>query len=80
MLLTGVFAHAAINPAVESNGLYYGEYSLFLAHLLGLIGASIFILLMAFLLLKITDWITPLRVDEAEEELGLDLSQHGEKL
>lgn len=80
MVLTGVFAHSSINSAVETNGLYYGESSLFLAHIIGLIGATVFILVMAFVLLKATDMITPLRVSELEEEEGLDLSQHGERL
>ncbi len=80
MILTGVFAHSAINGAVETNGLYYGETGLFTAHLIGLVGSIVFILLMAFILLKVTDVITPLRVSEQEEEEGLDLSQHGERL
>lgn len=80
MLLTGVFASKAINPAIEENGLFFGEYHLFFSHVIGLVGATLFILVMAFLLLKITDMISPLRVSEAEEEVGLDISQHGEKL
>ncbi|MFZ4861819.1 ammonium transporter [Sphingobacterium sp. Mn56C] len=80
MLLTGVFAHKSINAAVESNGLFYGESALFIAHLIGLVGATAFTLVMAFALLKITSMITPLRVSEAEEEEGLDRSQHGETL
>ena len=80
MLLTGVFASKQINPAIEGNGLFYGETSLFTAHVIGLIGATVFTLVLAFILLKICDMISPLRVSEAEEEAGLDLSQHGEKL
>ncbi|WP_037494725.1 ammonia channel protein, partial [Sphingobacterium deserti] len=80
MILTGVFAHSAINGAVEINGLYYGETGLFTAHIIGLIGASVFILVVAFILLKVTDLVTPLRVNAQEELEGLDLSQHGEKL
>lgn len=80
MVLTGVFAHSSINSAVESNGLYYGEFDLFKAHIVGLVGATVFILVLAFVLLKVTDLITPLRVSEHDEEEGLDLSQHGEKL
>lgn len=80
MVLTGVFAHKSINEAVEANGLFFGETSLFTAHIIGLIGASVFIIVVAFILLKLTDIITPLRVSEAEEEVGLDLSQHGEQL
>ncbi|MDM1050512.1 ammonium transporter [Sphingobacterium hotanense] len=80
MLLTGVFASKQINPAIEGNGLFYGETSLFTAHVIGLIGATVFTLVLAFILLKVCDMISPLRVSEAEEEAGLDLSQHGEKL
>ncbi len=80
MVLTGVFAHASINSAVESNGLFFGETALFTAHIIGLIGSSVFVIAVAFVLLKITDVISPLRVNESEEEQGLDLSQHGERL
>lgn len=80
MLLTGVFASKHINPAIQDDGLFFGEWKLFNAHVIGLLGAAVFTLLMAFLLLKVTDMISPLRVTEAEEEVGLDLSQHGEKL
>jgi len=80
MLLTGVFATNAINPAITDNGLFFGEWKLFSVHVLGLIGATVFIVVMAFLLLKLTDMISTLRVSESEEEVGLDISQHGERL
>lgn len=81
MLLTGVFAHQSINAANETgNGLIFGETRLFLVHLAALIGVSIFTFFGSLLLLKITDMITPLRVSQEEEDLGLDISQHGEKL
>jgi Amt family ammonium transporter len=80
MLLTGVFATGAINSVVADNGLFYGEWKLFSAHIIGLIGSTVFILVMAFILLKITDMISSLRVSDADEEVGLDISQHGEKL
>ncbi|HEY2580386.1 MAG TPA: hypothetical protein VGI43_01185, partial [Mucilaginibacter sp.] len=34
----------------------------------------------SLLLLKITDMISPLRVSAEEELIGLDISQHGERL
>ncbi|WP_207425533.1 ammonium transporter [Pedobacter sp. SYSU D00535] len=81
MLLTGVFASQAINPANETgNGLYYGETKLFIVQTVALIGVSIFAFLGSLLLLKVTDLITPLRVSEEDERLGLDISQHGESL
>jgi Amt family ammonium transporter len=33
----------------------------------------------AYLLFKLTNLIIPIRVTEESEDLGLDLSQHGEK-
>ncbi len=80
MLLTGVFAHSQINSAVTVNGLIYGETKLFIVHLVAMIAVSVFVFAGTFLLLKITDLITPLRVSDAEEIAGLDISQHNEKL
>ncbi len=80
MVLTGVFATHTINEAVTTDGLYFGETGLFTAHLIGLVGAAAFTLVMSFILLKITDLITTLRASAEEEEIGLDISQHGEKL
>jgi Amt family ammonium transporter len=81
MLLTGVFAHTNINSAnVTGNGLFFGETHLFLVQLGAMIGVSIFAFFGSLLLLKITDMIQPLRVTAEEETLGLDMSQHGEKL
>ncbi|MFD2164289.1 ammonium transporter [Paradesertivirga mongoliensis] len=81
MLLTGVFASKAINPDVVTvNGLVFGEFRLFAVQSLALICVSIFAFFGSWLLLKITDMISPLRVSEDEERIGLDMSQHGEKL
>lgn len=80
MLFTGVFATKSINGAVEINGLYFGETGLFVAHLIGLLGASVFTLVMAFFVLKMTDLISPLRATVEEEEIGMDISQHGERV
>ncbi|SFC14036.1 ammonium transporter, Amt family [Parapedobacter composti] len=80
MLFTGIFATKAINEVVETDGLYFGETGLFWAHVIGLVGAVAFTFVMAFLLLKVTDLISKLRVSPEEEEIGLDISQHGEKL
>jgi Amt family ammonium transporter len=80
-LLTAVFADQHINAAnTTGNGLFFGETKLFTVHLLTTVGVAAFVFVGTFLLLKLTDLITPLRVTEAEEEEGLDLSQHGEKL
>ncbi|MDN3581334.1 ammonium transporter [Mucilaginibacter flavus] len=81
MLLTGVFASQHVNPNnTTGNGLFFGETHLFLVQLLAMVGVSVFAFFGSLLLLKITDMISPLRVSAEEEMLGLDISQHGEKL
>lgn len=80
MILTGVFANSAVNPAVTTNGLFFGETELFVAHLVALVVVSVFAFFGSLLLLKITDLISPIRVREDDEVLGLDRSQHDEEL
>lgn len=80
MLLTGVFATSAINPAVTDQGLAFGETTLFTNHVIALIGVTVFAFFGSLALLKITDMILPLRVTEQDEKVGLDISQHDEFL
>jgi Amt family ammonium transporter len=85
MLLTGVFASGAVNPLVTAdgqlgNGLIFGETALFFTQLKALVIVSIFAFAVSYALFFIVNKITPLRVSEEKEELGLDISQHGEFL
>ncbi len=81
MLLTGVFANQKVNAGnTTGDGLFFGHTHLFLVQLIALVGVSIFAFFGSLLLLKITDMISPLRVSAEDEEIGLDISQHGERL
>ena len=80
MILTGVFASNAINPAVVDQGLLFGETKLFLNQITALIIVSLFAFTASYALFFITNKITRLRVSEEKEELGLDITQHGEFL
>ncbi|SEJ33235.1 ammonium transporter [Dyadobacter koreensis] len=80
MLMTGIFATGAVNPLVTDQGLAFGETTLFINHVIALVGVSVFAFGGSFLLLKITDLIMPLRVSESDEKAGLDISQHDEFL
>ncbi|MGV3589397.1 MAG: ammonium transporter [Adhaeribacter sp.] len=81
VLMTGIFAHTAINTGnTTGNGLFYGETKLFFIHLTALVIVVAFSFIGSFIMLKITDLITPLSVSREEEELGLDISQHEEQL
>ena len=76
VLATGVFASAAIsgvNGAINGNPGFLGIEVFAIAVVAG------FSFFGSYLLLKIIDYITPLRVTAEEEELGLDESQHGEE-
>jgi Amt family ammonium transporter len=81
MLLTGVFANKNVNAGnVTGNGLFFGETHLFYVQFFALVVVSIYAFFGSLLLLKITDMISPLRVSKEDEVIGLDISQHGEKL
>ncbi len=80
MVLTGVFASKEINPAVVDQGLLFGETKLFCNQLLALVCVSVFAFVVSYVLFYVVNKITPLRVSEEKEVLGLDISQHGEYL
>src|ERR1700748_2105970 len=81
MLLTGVFANRNVNAGnLTGNGLFFGETHLFYVQCMALVVVSIYAFFGSLLLLKITDMISPLRVSKEDEETGLDISQHGERL
>ncbi len=80
MIMTGLFASTAVNAAVAEQGLFIdGSTTLILKHLLALVIVVAYSLIGSYVLLFITDKISPLRVTAEEEELGLDTTQHDEK-
>lgn len=70
MVLTGVLARDV--------GLWWGQTTTFLYHMLALVIVSGFSFVGSFALLRLTDWLLPIRVTAEQEAVGLDLSQHGE--
>jgi ammonium transporter, Amt family len=85
LIMTGIFANGAVNSVVtatgaKGDGLAYGNTSLFITHMFALVIVSAFAFGMSYLLLFISDKIIPLRVNEEEERMGLDVSQHDEFL
>jgi len=77
-ITTGIFASTAVNPA-GANGLIYGNWHLLGVQLLAVIATWVFAGGATFLILKFVGTLTPLRVSEEEEEMGLDAALHGEK-
>jgi len=70
MIATGVFA--------KDVGLIFGKPTTFLYHMLAIVVVGAYTFFGSYILYKIVDAITPLRVKRDDEEQGLDLSQHGE--
>lgn len=78
MLLTGVFASKIVN-ALGNDGLAYGGGAFFLTQLKAMAIVASYSFAVSFGIFKFISVILPLRVSEAEEEEGLDASQHNEK-
>jgi len=70
MILTGVFA--------KEIGLIHGETSLLITQFVAVLVIGVYSYAMTYLILKLTQQISPLRVSLEDEILGLDISQHGE--
>jgi Amt family ammonium transporter len=77
-IATGIFASIKVNSA-GANGLIYGNLILIGKQLLAIIAIWIFSFGMTWIIGKLIDVTMGLRVSETEEDLGLDISQHGEK-
>jgi ammonium transporter, Amt family len=76
-IATGIFATTEVNE-LGGNGLLYGNPGQLVPQLLG-IGITILLAVVGtYVVLKVIQLITPLRVSEESEEIGLDLSIHEE--
>ena len=76
-LAVGLFATAAVNPVVQ--GLFYGNPMQLGIQAFAVLVVSAVAFVGSYLLLRLVDVFSPLRVSAKEEDEGLDLSQHGEE-
>ena len=72
MLLTGILARDV--------GLLSGETTIFLRHVMALLIVSGYSFSVSLLLFKVTDMFVSVRVTPEDEAIGLDISQHAERL
>ncbi len=81
MVMTALLANTAVNGAnTTGNGLLFGEFALFKVHMIALVIVVAFIFIGSFIILKITDLISPMTISSEEKKVGSDLAQHGENL
>jgi Amt family ammonium transporter len=86
MLMLGFLANAEVNPAIattfKANGVAVslaGSSHQFINQLIGVAFAAVLAAVGTFLIVKLVDATICLRVDQEDESIGLDLSQHGER-
>jgi len=77
-ILLGVFASKAINGA-GADGLIYGGGYFFVKQVVAVVAASFYAFVFTYLMLIVINKITPVKVKEEDEKLGLDDTLHGEK-
>lgn len=75
-ILLGVLASQAING---QSGLIEGNFSFFIKQVVAVVVASAYAFIFTYIMLALINFITPVKVSEADEDLGLDASIHGEK-
>ncbi len=86
MLMLGFLANPEVNPAIAStfmaNGVIVslaGSSHQFFNQLIGVAFTATLAAVATFLIVKLVDKTIGLRVDQEDESVGLDLSQHGER-
>ena len=77
-LATGLFATKVINSA-GNDGLFYGNPALFIIQLKTVAITIVYSAVVTFIIYKIVDMVIGVRVDDKEEAMGLDLTQHHEQ-
>jgi len=76
-LATGIFATVAVNSAAV-DGAAFGNFSQLGVQAIAVLASVTYSAVMTLVILKVINVFVPLRVEENEEVLGLDASQHRE--
>jgi Amt family ammonium transporter len=77
-LLTGFFADPAINSL--GTGLFFGNPGQVVTQIKGIVVTIVWTAVVTWIILMVTKMLVGLRPSEADEEEGLDISQHGESV
>lgn len=77
-IATGIFGKSSINSVAKWDGLIFGDWRLFAAQVEGILVTIVIAVAGTLICVGIVRIFTPLRVTLREEQIGLDISQHGE--
>ena len=77
-IATGLFGQSSINSVAQWDGLVFGETRLFTAQIISILVTIAAAVVGSLICIGIIRIFTKLRVDEKDELVGLDVTQHGE--
>jgi len=77
-IATGLFATTEVNSA-GANGLFYGNFNQLIVQIVASVAVIVFAYVVTYLIATVLKRTMGLRVADNEEEVGLDISEHGER-
>jgi len=77
IIMLGIFATKQFNPD-GANGLLYGDPLFLLKQVTAVVFSSVWAFIFTYVMLRVIDGFTTVKVTEMSEEVGLDESLHGE--
>lgn len=77
-IATGIFGKSSINSVAKWDGLVFGDWRLFAAQIEGIVITILIAVVGTLICVGIVRIFTSLRVTLREEQIGLDITQHGE--
>jgi Amt family ammonium transporter len=78
VICLGIFAYRVINPAGGADGLVHGDSMFFMKEVGSVVVAAVYAFVFTYVMLVIINKFTPVKVSQAGEEQGLDVTEHGE--
>jgi Amt family ammonium transporter len=78
-LATGLFATATVSGLADNEGLFYGNADQVVDQLIAIGVVWVYSFTVTAIILKVLDLTMGLRVSDDEEQIGLDVTQHGER-
>lgn len=76
-LATSLFASKAVNQA-GSDGLFFGNPGQMTSQIIAIVASYAIAIVGTYVILKVISLFTQLRASDDEQEIGMDLTQHGE--
>ena len=77
-IATGIFAWKAVNSG-GANGLIHGNPKLIGIQVIGILSSIIYAAVVTFIIIKAINAVSSIRASERDEQIGLDITEHGEE-